>query len=370
MIHGRVWRWGLIGALALSMWVPAGAWAQPATPVQEAVAVAEVSPVALYDALLASTFPGDLLPDGVASLTTYPWQDSNDSDLAGAIGGVIFADGDPFASAIPAAITYVVYPGASGVDEMFNMAAEFGEADEIVVDGEALPAVVIADLGGASAVFTIANNVLIYGMAPNSGEPDVAQATALTQVGIAHLRQVASEIGGSDATPSGGDQSASHQGEGILLALAAAPFPVTGVPFEVGELVTLPSQTSVFDESSELVGELLVRDAERIYPYPLVIYRVYGDEAAAEIYASGQGRGTNGPNDVDELPVDFDLSYPVRMLDWPSDTTTAVVRVGSTVVIGNAPRGTAEERRQTALALAEIGVRNQEDVVPDAVPRD
>jgi hypothetical protein len=145
---------------------------------------------------------------------------------------------------------------------------------------------------------------------------------------------------------------------------------VTGVPFEVGELVTLPSQTSVFDESSELVGELLVRDAERIYPYPLVIYRVYGDEAAAEIYASGQGRGTNGPNDVDELPVDFDLSYPVRMLDWPNDTTTAVVRVGSTVVIGNAPRGTAEERRQTALALAEIAVRHLEDVAPDAVPRD
>lgn len=372
MIHQVAWRWGLIGSLVLTMLTPAAAWAQPATPEPETgpASVAQVSPVALYDALLATTFPDDLLPDGVAPLATYPWQDSNDSDLAGAIGGVIFADGDPFAAAIPAAITFVVYPDASGADQMYDMAAEVGEPADIDVDGEPVPAVVMADMGGATGVFTLVDNVLVYGMAPHAGEPDVALATELTQAGIAHLHQVASEVGAGGATPTGGQGASSIPGEDVLLALAAAPFPVDELPFEVGELVTLPSQASAADVGRGLIGELLVRDAERTYPYPLVFYRVYADEAAARSYVSDRGRGTNGTTEVVDLPDGFELRHPFGVVDWPNDTTTATVQVGSTVVIANAPRGTAEERHQTALALAEIAVRHLNDVAPGAIPQD
>lgn len=374
MNHVSFWRWGLIGALVLTMVLPGTGLAQPATPVAGANLVAEISPVALYDVLLAASFPDDLLPAGVEPFSTYPWQDSNDRDLAGAIGGVIYASGDPFRSDLPAAITYVVYPGASGADEMFAAALEFGEVTEIEVAGALVPAAVIPDMGDATGVFVMVDNVLVYGLAPHSGEPDVDLATGLTLAGIAFLQQVAGDVSGGGATPVSDGQAGAGSGEAVLLALAAAPFPADEIPFEVGELVTLPSQPSAAEAGTGLIGELLVRDAERIYPYPLVFYRVFVDDDAALAYISGRVSAAGDETVVMELspPAGIELRYPTTMYatlaDWPNVSTTAMVQVGSTVVVGNAPTGMTEVRHRQALALAEIAVRHLEDVAPVAIP--
>lgn len=371
MFGQRAWRPVLIGVLVLTMLSPVTVWAQTATPQPEAGSLAGVSPVALYEALLTSTFPDELLPEGAGPLIAEPWQDSNDADLAGAIGGVIFADGDPFASAIPAAVTYVVYPGADAEPHMYAMAEEVGTPGEIEVEGESVPAVVIADLGDASAVFTMVDYVVVYGIAPHSGEPDVETATALTRAGIDHLRRVVTEIDAGDATP-----AQASQGEEVLAALAAAPFPADGVPFEVGELVILPMTVNEVGRASGMIGELLVRDAERTYPYPLVFYRVFADEDAARLHVAGQERGGGDVIPTSELatPVGFDSPYlttiQATLIDWPNVSTTVLVQVGSTVVVGNAPQGTTEQRHDLAMTLAGIAVRHLEDVAPAAIPTD
>ena len=327
--------------------------------------------MALYEALLTSTFADEVVPEGIGPLIAEPWQDSNDADLAGAIGGVIFAAGDPFASAIPAAVTYVVYPGADAEPHMYAMAEEVGTPGEIEVDGESVPAVVIADLGGASVVFTMVDYVVVYGIAPHSGEPDVETATALTRAGIDHLRRVATEINAGDATP-----AHASRGEEVLTALTAAPFPADEVPFEVGELVILPMMVNEAGQAEGMIGELLVRDAERMYPYPLVFYRVFADEDAARLHVVGQERGGGEVIPASELatPVGFDTASlstdGATLIDWPNGSTTVLVQVGSTVVVGNAPRGTTEQRHDLALTLAGIAVRHLEDAAPAAIPTD
>ena len=100
----------LIVSLLLAAMLPSLALAQQATPVADFRVAASLSPLVLYETLLEMPFPDELLPDGVATLRPYAWRDGNDPDLAGSIGAVIYADGDPFGARPPTAITFMIFP--------------------------------------------------------------------------------------------------------------------------------------------------------------------------------------------------------------------------------------------------------------------
>lgn len=336
------------------------AWAREATPVPRPGLAETISPVALFDLLLATPFPANLLPADSAPLQAYEWRDSNDADLAGAVGGVIFADGDPFSSELPSAITYVVYPDASGSQSFLAMVAEFGEAGDLLVNGQSVPAMIV-NTGEFTGHFATLDTVLIYGMVssetPRSGEA----ARALTEAGIVHLLQLAANDV-SRATP-GSEQT--QAASDPFLAVAAALFPSAGLPVEVGSPVVLPMPVSSSISPPGLQGTLLVRDAGRTYPYPLAIYEFYDSESAALDAISSAVR-TAGMSAVAPLPPEIEIPYPTTMLDRSNDSTTVFVQVGSTIVEVNAYDDTVEDRHRTGMALAQVAVEHLGNVIDES----
>lgn len=354
-------RLALTVLLVFAALIPSRSLAQQATPVaQQATPVANFdfgvasvfSPLALFAALQEAPFPDDLLPTGVAPLDAFPWRDAMDPDLAGSIGAVIYADGDPFGAQPPAAITYMIFPERSGPLEPMSLVERYGEPAEIQFEGKTLLAG-RADLGGIVGVFIVVDNVFLYGMAP-TGEGADAAATALTEAGLAHLVQLASDVAPL-ATPIAGAASAS---EAAFLAMASAPFPADQLPFEVGPVVVLPVPLSEMESRSGLLGALVARDADRKYRYPIATYQFYGDEAAASAAVGGAGAGAET-----DLPPDFDIDVPATMLDRANDSTTILMQFGSTVVTVDAFDGNQEERHKTATTLAQIAIDHLVDVV-------
>lgn len=348
--------WHLIVLLMFVASLSPVALAHEATPVSGFGLAESVSPVVLYEALLTTPIPDEALPAGFAGLEPYEWRDSNDSDLAGAIGGVIFADGDPFGSQLPTAITYLVYSDANGPRAPLATAAGIGVPAELLIDGQSLPSVLI-ESEEFVGIFTAIDNVFVYGMV-HPGIDGVEQAATLTQAGIAYLLDLAATLEAPTTTPAAG---ATRSGEDAFLALAAAPFPVAKVPFEVGALVVLPMYVRSEETAGGLEGALLVRDADRIYAYPLVIYRFYEDETDALDAVSAAVRDA-GMSAVAELPPEIEIPYPTTIIDRTNKTTMVLVQVGSTVVIGNAPSGDLEDRHRTAMTLAQTAVSHLEEV--------
>jgi hypothetical protein len=344
----------IVGILVAAI-LPFAAHAQVATPAPAFGVADAISPVKLYERLLTTPFPNDLIPPGVAPLEPYEWRDSNDPDLAGAVGGVLFADGDPFSSTLPTAIAYMVYPDADGPRAPLATASQLGQPAEFLIDGQSVPAV-RAELEGVVGFFTVVDNVFVYGMASTSEDADQL-AVALVEAGVAHLRAVATEHAAT-ATPVAG---ATQDGQDPFLALAGSPFPTADLPFDVGSLVVLPMTVTPQEADGRLQNALLVRDADRTYPYPLVIYRFYADEAAAIDAISATVRLAGTPA-VGELPPEIEIPYPTTLLDHTNDTTEVLVQVGAKIVIGNAPRGNPAERHEAAMRLAQIGVRHLEEV--------
>lgn len=331
--------------------------AQEATPGSEITITEAISPVELYDLLLATPFPNDLLPPAVSPLDAYEWRDSNDADLAGAIGGIIFSDGDPFGSDPPTALTYVVYPDASGAGAMLDSILQIGEPTEIVLDDRTIPAV-RADLEGAIGLFTTVDNVLIYGLAADNADADDL-TQSLAQTGVAHLLSLTGAGPTDAATPVSGSTGA---GNDAFLALASAPFPTDDLPFAVGSLVVLPMTVTRADTERDLINALLVRDAERDYPYPLVFYEFYADDNAAKDAIAAEMQSA-GPAAIGELTSDLERSYQAALIDYPSGATRVLVQVGATVVIGDAPVGETVERHEIASELAKIAVVHLAEVL-------
>lgn len=80
------------------------------SPVPGGQSVGTLAPRALYDLILTTPFPADRFPGGNGSVEVVPWQDSNDRDLAGAIGGaMVVAGGSAGASDAPG-IAFIVFP--------------------------------------------------------------------------------------------------------------------------------------------------------------------------------------------------------------------------------------------------------------------
>ncbi len=353
-------RWFAIVSLLNTIAGPLAALAQEATPVP-AFGVAESwSPADLYDVLLATPFPADLLPAGADALEPYEWRDSNDPDLAGSMGGVIFADGDPFGSQRPSEIAYLIYPDSAGPRTPLATAAQFGEPAELVIENQVTPAV-LAETEDFVGLFTAIDNVLVSGMAPLGNNAEQA-ATLLAAAGVAHLLDLAAGHATSSAAIATPDSGAPRSGEDPFLEMAAAPFPAAEIPFPVGALVVLPMDVSSGESAGGLIGALLVRDADRIYPYPLVIYQFFANETAARDAFSSSERCTGTVSEA-EWPPDVAIPYPTTILDQTNDSTRVLVQAGAAIVIGNAAEGDLEARHATALTLAQIAVTHLEDVI-------
>lgn len=352
----RVCAWFVVAILVvLGIAQPASTLARQATPVPDFGVAATIPPLALFDALLATPLPDELRPDDIAPLRAYAWRDANDPDLAGSIGGIIYADIDPFGSRLPAAITYLIYPNASGPLAPLATVTAFGESVEMRFAGKELEAGLV-DLGGLVGHFVAIDNVLVYGMVPYQDQAD-QEAAALTEAGVAHLIQITADAP-PVATPTSATLAASQQ---AFLDVAAAPYPAGDVPFEAGSLVVLPMDTSALPrlEARGLLGALVVRDADRIYRQPLATYRFYSDEAIASTFVSSNLRGVVKATPV-ALPQAAAIPYPTDIIHRANDTTTVLVQVGSTIVSVEVAQGDREHRRATALTLAEIAVEHLE----------
>lgn len=343
-------------ALLVVASTPSAVHAQQATPVSDVSLITTPSPLVLYESLLAATPPENLLPDGVAPLSIYPWQDSNDPDLDGSIGGVIYTDIDPFGAGLPSAITYLIYPNADGPLEPLATVQKYGEAAELQFEERLLPAG-YADLGGLKAHFVAIDNVLVYGMAPDNANDAETTASALTVAGLAHLLDITEGVAPA-ATPVSSAMAAAEQ---ALLAVAAADYPTERIPFDTGPLVILPAPITADERAESLLGSLVVRDADRRYPYPLATYRFYADRATRNDAAAAAVRGAGTPTPV-PLPPEIQIPYPIDIIHRNDDSTRVLVRVGPTIITVDTYRGDQEERRATALTLAQIAVDHLEAV--------
>lgn len=345
----------LIVSVLLAAMLPSLALAQQATPVAELGVAVSMSPIALFETLRETPFPDELLPEGVSSLRPYAWRDGTDPDLAGSIGAVIYADGDPFGARPPTAITFMIFPNPDGPLAPMALVEEFGEPAEIGSEGRTTPAARI-DLGGTIGVFTIVGNVLVYGMAPSGEDADEA-AAALTEAGLTHFNQLASG-GVARATPVSG---ATESAKAAFLAMAASRFPEGDLPFEVGELVVLPMPVSSKESAAGLLGALTVRDADRTYRDPIAIYAFYRDETSARA-ALAEAKRLAGAAAQVALPPDFESPYPTTMTERVNGTTRVMVQVGATLVTVEAAKGDRDARHAAALTLAEIAAGHLEEV--------
>jgi hypothetical protein len=96
-----------LAALAsASALLPGTLAAQEATPAASPEAE-PLPPELIYEGLLASTITTPLFPSDTPSLNIVPWEDSGDTDLDGAIGGVLVQSGPNEEDAIGA---YIVHP--------------------------------------------------------------------------------------------------------------------------------------------------------------------------------------------------------------------------------------------------------------------
>lgn len=136
--------------------------------------------------------------------------------------------------------------------------------------------------------------------------------------------------------------------ERVVNLLLPAPFPTEDLPVQVGEPVVLIMDSSSDRQSDRTVGTMLVRNATLEYPYPFVFYRVYANRNAADRYI----RATVDLPDDSAVPADVDQPLTT---ETSLDTTQALIRIGSVVVVGNAATGTFQERQQAATAFARVG---------------
>ncbi len=345
----------LIVSLLLAALLPSPALVQQATPVADFGVASSLSPLALYETLLQTPFPDELLPDGVAPLRPYAWRDGTDPDLAGSIGAVIYADEDPFGARPPTAITFMIFPDAAGPLAPMALVEEFGEPAKIKAEGRTTPAARI-DLGGTVGVFIPIDNVLVYGMAPTGAGADDA-AAALTEAGLAHLVQLAASTE-ARATPV---SAAAASAEAAFLAMAASRFPEKALPFEVGELVVLPMPVSSQESAEGLLGALTVRDADRTYRDPIAIYAFYRDETTARAALAEATRRAGAANQV-EMPPEVETSYQTTMIERVNGTTRVMVQVGATIVTVDAAKSDRDARHAAALTLATIAISHLEEV--------
>jgi len=348
----------LIVSVLLAAMLPSLALAQQATPVAELGVAVSMSPIALFETLRETPFPDELLPEGVSSLRPYAWRDGTDPDLAGSIGAVIYADGDPFGARPPTAITFMIFPDPEGPLTPMALVEEFGESAEIKAEGRTTPAARI-DLGGTIGVFIIVDNVLVYGMAPSGEDADQA-AGALTEAGLAHLARLASgDV--ARATPVSGVAASA---EAAFLSLAASQFPEGDLPFDVGSIVVLPMPVSNEESTGGLLGALTVRDADRTYRSPIAIYQFYTDEAAARAALAEAKRLAGAAAQVALLP-DFETPYPATMTERVNGTTRVMVQVGVTVITVEAAKSNRAARHAMAIVLVRIAMSHLEEVTKE-----
>lgn len=183
--------------------VPARA-AQVATPAGVDASLADrvgaIAPESLLDALLTTPITTPLVPGDLAGITASAWDDANDGDLAGAVGGVAF--GVPTSGSEVLAGNAIVHPDAGSAQASFQalpaeaIASEFLGLPWITLgyDDYAVSAVQISYLvlgGGAEAPYD-------PDAAPDAATSRKLQMRAIDNMVmlIDHLDDVLSALGG------------------------------------------------------------------------------------------------------------------------------------------------------------------------------
>ncbi len=146
----------------------------------------EIDPWTLHQRLLVEPFAMDEIPAGFTETRIEAWEDFNDDDLRGAIGGVLVTLGDDWLTGM----AYVVYPNQGAADYFFarntGASADVGGTPVALPTGALdTPALVI---GYDDYVVCVAQigYVTVIGAADNGDE-----AIAMASAAVDHLQRVA-----------------------------------------------------------------------------------------------------------------------------------------------------------------------------------
>ncbi len=210
-------RLGLVGMLVLTaLAVATPTAAQEASPAASPVAktdlderIGAIPPEDVFAALLDSPIEAEHFPAQYADVGVEPWDDADDADLDGVVGGVLVTSGNTLLG------VYIVHPSEESAtarfeDELVNQAASLeGEAldlERVTVAG--LPAWQInPGAPGESTLVTLRiENVILAGtVVPGFDIPGLdrhgAAASAeevrdITAALVAHLDRVSTNLGG------------------------------------------------------------------------------------------------------------------------------------------------------------------------------
>jgi hypothetical protein len=155
--------------------------------------IAAIEPETRLEALLTTPVTTPLVPRDTPEVEPVPWEDSSDTDLDGAVGGVLFQTGQDVNDNPLVMATAIVMPDSDGAVSRLD-----GVGPEEMQDLYGLP-FFAQDFGGyAVAVVRVGYLVLAGGaegpdddITTGGGSAEVASPTAASGSGRYHLRALA-----------------------------------------------------------------------------------------------------------------------------------------------------------------------------------
>lgn len=201
-----------VAAALAALLHPGRARASQATPGATPVA-GQPDARALLDALLDAPLTTTLFPSDTPAITVVEWVDEGDSDLVGAVGGVLLQTGEDDNGNVIGPGVYIVHPGAEAARAAFDAQVADNTEDSplSILD---YPGVISRNPGDpgpssadfpelASSLIAVVVGPVIVGAIGEGGEHGANDLRALANLAgmLDHLRLVQSAI---EATPVAG----------------------------------------------------------------------------------------------------------------------------------------------------------------------
>ena len=308
------------------------------------------TPLDQLNLLISSPFPADLLPAGHSDPVVSEWP-YGDSDLAGAVGGVVInLDGSDTTG-----ISFIVYPTIEIAQTQYGgIANSLGTPTDDV-----LPDQITAIADTYAICGALANNVLVLGASTIDASGDIVAATtdacALVQAGENHLQQLATSAATpAAATPVPATPKVESGAGGLFNALANADFPGGNLPPAfTNPVVQSDDQT---DDAFGLVGKIFVQmNGDDLTG---ISYLVYPNKKAAQAWLEANAISIG----TDFGPIGGEDGNSWESYLVTSSTYVQCIAVsGSVAVIGVVPADT-QSSASAACSLTLAGLGHLQDV--------